>query len=211
MALANLNRAQDTQVPTNMLSTIVPKDFPTLPLPVASMTDANPNAGKPRYSTMADWQGGLRGDDVDVATATTQAIGQNNNPVANYTPRNQAQKAAMMVPPVTLAVDVARARGWIAPGQSYIPGTIPAAPVITSLSPNTAVAGSGAALVVDIVGTGFTVWSTVLSGNYPIPSEFISPTLIRIMQFPKNSVAGTVQVVVIDHDVNSAPSDFVFT
>lgn len=215
MALADLNRSNDTPIATLMLSTIVPRDFPTNPAVIGSLADANPNAVKPRYSgagAASDWQGGAVGDDVDVATANTPNVDLNNKAVANYAPRNQAGKAALMVPPGTLAVDVARARGWIAPWEPYAGhSSPPAAPVITSLAPNTAVAGVGPALVVDITGTGFTPWSTVLSGNYPIPSVYISPTLLRIAQFPKNSVAGTVQVVVIDHDVNSAPSDFVFT
>jgi hypothetical protein len=77
--------------------------------------------------------------------------------------------------------------------------------------PNTAVAGTDPNLVVTITGTGFTPWSTVLSGNFPIPVRYISPTKLEILQKPKASVAGTVQVVVIDHGVKSAPSNFVFT
>jgi hypothetical protein len=161
-----------------------------------------PAAYIPAYVPVITYNGGLFGDDVSVATS---------NATQNYGPRNQAAKGAAMVPAVPLAVAVSRRRGWIAPNQSYIPGTIPAAPVITSLSPNTAVAGTGAALVVDIVGTGFSPWSLVTSGNYPIPFEYISPTLLRIAQFPRNSIAGIVTVQVYDHNVLSNTSDFTFT
>jgi IPT/TIG domain len=192
----------------------------TLPNPItaAMLTPANANAGYPRYNTPGDWSGAVVGDDVDVATANVAlATASGAAAYPDYAPRHQAAKAAAMVPgpnnpAFVIVTDVARPRGWIAPSQPYQGNaTPPAAPAITSLSPNTAVAGTGAAIVVDITGTGFTPWSTVLSGNYPIPSTYISPTLIRIGQYPRNSVAGTVQVVVIDHDVNSAPSNFTFT
>jgi hypothetical protein len=187
----------------------------TLPNPItaAMLAPANANAGYPRYNTPGDWSGVAYGDDVDVATANVAlATASGAAAYPDYTPRHQAAKAALMVPAGSLVVDVARPRGWIAPTQPYQGNaTPPAAPAITSLAPNTAVSGTGAAIVVDITGTGFTPWSTVLSGNYPIPSTYISPTLIRIGQYPRNSVPGTVQVVVIDHDVNSAPSNFTFT
>jgi hypothetical protein len=220
MALQDLNRAGDTtgdgltaiaKPATNKIADITPKNWRRFPLPTASMADANPNDNRPRYNSMTDWTGGVIGDDIDIATATV-ALARNdggaNEP--DYAPRHQAAKATLTGN--TLAVDISRARGWIAPNQPYQGNaTAPAAPTITSLAPNTAVAGVGPPLVVDITGTGFTPYSTVLSGNYPIPSAYVSPTVLRISQWPRNSVAGTVQVVVIDHDVNSAPSNFVFT
>jgi hypothetical protein len=210
MALQDLNRTSDTtgdgltaiaKPTTNRIADITPKNWRRFP-PVAGSTVKV-------YVPVFTYNGGLIGDDVDVAESNVLI---DDRGVGDYGPRTQVEKAAAMVPPGSLAVDVTRARGWIAPNQPYQGNAaVPVAPVISSLSPNTAAAGVGQALVVDITGTGFTPWSSVLSGNYPVPSVYISPTLIRIAQFPKNSVAGTVQVVVIDHDMNSAPSNFVFT
>lgn len=214
MALFDLNRAGDTPISTLKVAEIVPKDWPTLPLAVASMTLANQNAAKPRYDSMTDWSGGNVGDDVTYASQTValaDASGGANAAVP--TPRTQSEKSTALGVQNPLAVDISRARGYIAPNQPYgAPNVIPAAPVITSLSPDTAVAGGVAsALIVDIVGTGFTPWSTVTSGNYPIPSVYVSPTRMRIAQFPQNSVAGTVHVQVYDHNVGSNISDFTFT
>lgn len=184
------------------------------PITLADLLPANANIGKPRYNSMTDWSGGNVGDDVTYASAAVAlASASGGAPAAAYTPRTQSEKATLMVPAGALAIDVARARGWIAPNEPYRAQPVPPAesPVITSLSPNTAVAGSGAALVVDIIGTGFTPWSTVTSGNYPIPVAYISPTLLRIAQFPRASVAGSVDVKVIDHSVLSVASPFVFT
>ena len=158
----------------------------------------------PAFVRVVTFTGGAFGDDVDQATANTTFA---------YSPRTQAEKASLMVPAGSLAVDVARPRGWIQDDQPYqAPPASPAGdPTITSLAPNTAVAGAGGGIVVTINGTGFTPWSTVSSGNYPIPSVYVSPTVMRIAQFPRNSVAGSVNVVVTDHNVRSAASPFTFT
>jgi len=197
MALFDLNRAGDTPIITLKLSEITPKNWRRYPLP-----DADPVI--PINVPVISYNGGLVGDDVDVATS---------NATVAYSPRNQTEKATAMVPPGSLVVDVARARGTIASYQRYpVAGDAAvAAPTITSLAPATAVSVTGPELVVTITGTGFTQWSTVKSGGYPIPVKYISPTQLTIYQNPRVAVAGTVQVVVTDHDVDSAPSNFVFT
>lgn len=215
MALADLNRAGDTPIATLKLAEITPKDWPTLPAAVGDLTLANANASKPRYNSMADWAEGNVGDDVTFNTACVAlANASGGAPAAQYVPRTQSEKSTMLGGQNPLAVDVSRARGAIAPQQPYpVAGDTPvAAPVITSLTPNTAVAGPGGlGLIVDIIGTGFTPWSTVTSGNYPIPIKYISPTQLRIAQFPQNSVPGVVAVQVWDHNVGSNVSDFTFT
>src|SRR6267142_116265 len=102
MALADLNRAQDTAIATLKLSDIAPVNWHRFPPRTASMTDANANDVKPRYDSMTDWAGGAVGDDVDVATATValaRSGGGANEP--DYAPRTQAAKAALpgTVPP----------------------------------------------------------------------------------------------------------------
>jgi hypothetical protein len=210
MALQDLNRAGDTtgdgltaiaKPATNKIADITPKNWRRYP----AVQPASPRAYVPVFT----YNGGVIGDDVDVAESNVLI---DDRGVGDYSPRNQGEKSAALGAANPLAVDISRARGWIAPNQPYQGNsTAPAAPTITSLAPNTATAGVGPPLVVDITGTGFTPYSTVLSGNYPIPSAYVSPTVLRISQWPRNSVAGTVQVVVIDHDVNSAPSNFTFT
>lgn len=184
-----------------------------LPITQAMLADSNANEGKPRYDSMTDWAGGNVGDDVTYASACVAlADGSGRAPGAAYTPRTQSEKGASMVPPRVIVDDISRARGSIAPNQRYpVAGdaAVPA-PTITSLTPNTAPVGSPTLGVV-ITGTGFTAWSKVRSGNYPISSKYISPTQLQIYEKPWASVAGTVTIVVTDHNVDSNASNFVFT
>lgn len=193
MALFDLNRAGDTPIATLMLASIVPKDWPTFPPRTAPNT--------PIYVPVVSYNGGAVGDDVDQATS---------NATDAYTPRTQTDKATATGN--TLAVDVARSRGTIAAYQRYpVAADTPlAAPTITSLAPATAVAGAPSISVI-ITGTGYTQWSTVTSGGVPIPVKYLSPTQLQIIQNALYSVPGTVQVVVTDHNVRTAPSNFVFT
>jgi len=159
--------------------------------------------------------GGAFGDDVAVSTATLvtdQVAGNGPNSAVDYTPRTQVAKAAILGMPI--AADIGRARGYLEPKQPYGPAPVSPTndPTITSLSPNTAVSGAGKATVaVTITGTGFTPWSSVTSGNYPIPCRYLSPTTLEIIQKPSASVPGVVSVVVTDHGVASAGSNFTFT
>jgi hypothetical protein len=192
-----------------------------LPITAAMLASANSNADKPRYSTMADWAGGVKGDDVDTATATVALANSSGGAAeANYTPRTQAQKATLpgappesvpidpgeVHPDYVLAVDVARPRGAIAANQPYPKSgdAAPAAPVVSSLAPATAAAGSNP-LTVTITGTGFTPWSKVFTGAQTVPEQFryVSATSLMIMIDPRAAVAGTASVAVEDHDVMS--------
>jgi hypothetical protein len=156
----------------------------------------------PAYVPVITYTGGLYGDDVDIATATT---------TTPYTPKHQAEKASMLG--TTLAVDVGRPRGTIAPNQPYPKvGDTPApAPTISSLAPNTAVAG-GPDIVVVINGTGFTQWTKILNGGVQnMTAYYVSPTKMAMLFEVSSSVAGTVQVIAVDHSVSSAASNFTFT
>jgi hypothetical protein len=159
--------------------------------------------------------GGAFGDDLTTSTATlvTDQVPANGPVTAvDYAPRTQVAKAALVGMPI--ATDVGRARGSIAPNQPYpSAGDAPlTAPTITSLSPNTAVTGANKPTVaVTITGTGFTPWSSVTSGNFPIPCRFLTATTLEIIQKPSASVPGVVSVVVTDHGVASAGSNFTFT
>src|SRR5580765_4570797 len=94
----------------------------TLPNPItaAMLTPANPAAGYPRFNTPGDWSGAVYGDDVDAAKANVAlATASGAAAYPDYTPRHQTAKAAAMVPPATMVIDVTRPRGWIAPTQPY--------------------------------------------------------------------------------------------
>jgi hypothetical protein len=188
----------------------------TYPLPVADMTPANANYAKPRYNTPGDWAGGAYGDDVDTLSANVSlASASGGAAAADYTPRHQSGRAALMTPAGVLATDILRRRGPIEPLQAY-PKSGDAAlanPVITSLTPNTIAAGTQP-LYCKITGTGFSKWSTVHVGvntQAAAGARFVSATEMWVDINPLYSVAGTTQVTVKDHGVTSAPSTFTFT
>ena len=186
MALFDLNRANDTPIATLKLAEIVPKNWPTLP--------AVQPAPTPIHVPVITYTGGASGDDVDQATA---------NATNDYAPKTQAAKATATGN--TLAVDIARARGSIAPGQPY-PKTgdaAPAAPVVSSIAPTTGAAAT-LPLTVTITGTGFSPWSTVYTGGMTTPdtsAKYISPTQMKVALWA--AAPGTVSVAVEDHNVLS--------
>lgn len=201
MALHDLNRAGDPAVATLKVSDIVPKNWHRFP-------PAQPSAA-PAYVPAYTYNGGVYGDDIDTATANVLV---DDRGVGAYTPRNQAQKAALMVPAGSLAKDVGRPRGSIAPSQAYpiASDPAPAAPVVTSLSPATGAAAT-LPLTVTITGTGFTPYSTVFTGGSTTPDssgKYISPTQMRVAIWA--AAPGTVSVAVEDHDVLSN-TDKLFT
>jgi hypothetical protein len=204
MALFDLNRAGDTPITTLKVAEIAPVNWHRFPPRTASMTDANANEAKPRYDSMTDWTGGAKGDDIDVATATVAlARGDGGANEADYSPRTQAAKAAMIG--TTLAVDVGQPRGTIAPTQRYPQAGDAAvgAPVVSSISP-TAGAAATLPLTVTITGTGFTPWSTVYTGGATTPDssgKYVSPTQMKVALWA--AAPGTVSVAVEDHNVLS--------
>jgi IPT/TIG domain len=185
------------------------------PLPITkAMTDR-------AYLPVYTWNGGVFGDDVYLAKTNTLVDDQGRG---DYTPRNQDDKAKLPgasppnviagEPDFVMAVDVARPRGAIDPSEPYPDISSPAepAPTITSLSPNTAVAGSPGPLAVIITGTNFTQWSKVVAGGAEVLSaKYVSPTKMTILMNPQVSVPGVITVYVWDHNVASATSNFTYT
>jgi IPT/TIG domain-containing protein len=171
------------------------------PITAAMLAVANANCDRPRYSTMADWAGGVKGDDVDTRTATVAlATASGAAPYPDYAPRTQAAKATLQG--TTLVTDVARARGWIGPGDPYV-GNAPVAPVVASISPTTGPATS-LPMTVTITGTGFTPWSVVRTGGSAVADPtgvYLSPTTMKVALTA--AVPGTVSVAVEDHDLLS--------
>lgn len=204
------------------------------PLPVADMTLANQNADKPRYTAVgaaADWSGAVSlGEDPGLPTAANQGVTTANVALArsggganepNYAPRSQnAKRAAGNLTPGTVGVvDIGRNRGTIAPGQRYpVAGdaAVPA-PVVTSLSPNTAVSGAaGVPVAVTITGTGFTPYSRLITGGSGSPwdssTKYVDATHLLFVTDPRSAVPGAISVAVEDHGVLSNTNvQFTFT
>lgn len=202
----DLDKAGVTDTGINLRSIDPQVNWHRYPLPITTtmLARANVNAGKPRYTSMTDWAGGVRGDDIDVATATV-ALADSDGDVnaADYTPRTQAAKAAMIG--TTLAPDIGQPRGSIAPRDPYPVSTSPAvvAPVVSSISPTTGAAAT-LPLTVTITGTGFTAWSTVYTGGATTPDSsatYISPTQMKVAIW--KATPGTVSVAVEDHNMLS--------
>ncbi len=213
----SLMRAQDT-VATTYLMPIDPKNWKVHANKVNFGADANPNDAKPRYN-QADYIGGVRSSDQAQATANVtvaRSDGGANEP--DYAPRTQPAKATALG--TTIVQDVGRGLeggGSVAPGQPYPDknSTPLADPVLSTLSPATAVAGAATPqFAMKLTGTGFTPYTAVSVGGAPAPKSiytYISPTEIRIQMSPAASVAGTITVTATDHGVTTAAKTFTWT
>lgn len=152
----------------------------------------------PAYVRAITYKGGQKGDDVFQASA---------NSTESYAPRTQAQKAGQLG--VAMANDITTPRGWIDPLEPY--GAAPAAPVLTSIAPTTGVHGA-AAMEVTLTGSGFTPASAVYTGGVITPFyQYVSPTQMKVtIDLPK-SVAGIIDVRVVDHGLQSAARPYTIT
>ena len=179
------------------------------------------------YVPVYTYNGGLYGDDVAIAESNVLV---DDRAIGDYGPRHQVEKAAWPGAPnsvvpsesitggqaitaitdYTFATDITAPRGYIGPRDPYSKA-VPAAPTITSLSPNTIAAG-GPDIVVTINGTGFTQWTQILNGGVQnVTAYYISATKMAMAFEVSSSVPGTVAVVAVDHGVASAASNFTFT
>ena len=181
----------------------------TYPRPITkAMTDR-------AYIPVYTWNGGVYGDDVYLAKTNVLVDdqGRGDYPIRNQDDRRIANNAAGNLG-ATFAVDIARPRGAIDPNEPYPVAGAPAepAPTITSLAPNTAVAGSPGPLAVVITGTNFTQWSKVVAGGAEVLSaKYVSPTKMTMLMQPQISTSGVITVYVWDHGVASATSNFTYT
>jgi len=170
------------------------------------------------YVPVFTYNGGVYGDDQILAKTNVLV---DDRGIGDYTPRNQDDKAKLPgtsppnviagEPDFTIVTDITAPRGYIGPRDSYAK-TSPAAPTISSLSPNTAVAGGPSPLMVTVTGTGFTQWTALIVGNIQTPYiQYASPTKIVLGMDPARSVAGVVTVVAWDHSVSSSAANFTYT
>jgi hypothetical protein len=193
-------RAQDPAIATALLVEVTPVNWHKFP-PVGVPAGGFPPINVPTVT----FNGGAYGDESQ----------STSNATVNYTPRTTAAKAAAAVPAQTFATVVNEPKGWISPQEPY--GAAPVSPTddptITSLAPNTAVAGPTSKPVwVTITGTKFTINSTVETGGVYTPYyRYVSATRIDMLQDATRSVPGIVVVKVIDHGIKSNGSNFTFT
>jgi len=206
----SVRRAQDPVLAAAVHSEITPvnwRRFPTVAPPVGG--------SKPAYVRTNTWNAGTYGDDVYLAKTNVLVDDQGRG---DYTPRNQDDKRAIHAAAGYIggafAVDVARPRGPLDPSEPYPTAGSPAepAPTITSLAPNTAVAGTLSPLGVIVTGTNFTPWSKLIVGGAEnLSARYVSPTKMTLVLQPAISVPGVITVVAWDHGVASAPSNFTYT
>jgi hypothetical protein len=161
------------------------------PLPITGAMLARANAtneAKPRYSTGSDFSGGAPGNEEDAATAAS-VITDINGTVGPYAPKTQAQKAAAMVPPLSIVDDLGKdygvyangagRTGPITPQTPYPDKTSP--PIVTSVTPNTG--GVAGGVGVTISGAGFTgataatVGGTALTAFVVVDNNTITATM----------------------------------
>jgi hypothetical protein len=183
---------------------------------------------KRAYVPVFTWNGGVYGDDQVLAKSNVLV---DDRGIGDYPARNQDDKAKLpgvpySIVPVesitsgqaltnivdyTIVTDITAPRGYIGPKDPYSK-TLPAAPTITSLSPNTAVAGGPSPLSVTVTGTNFTQWTFLIVGNMQTPYiQVVSSTKIVLLMDPARSTAGVITVVAVDHSVTSAASNFTYT
>jgi hypothetical protein len=173
---------------------------------------------RPAYVPVYTWNGGVYGDDQILAKTNVLV---DDRGIGDYPARNQDDKAKLpgTVPPnavagepdFTIVTDITAPRGFIGPRDPYSK-TQPAAPTISSLAPNTAVAGSPSPLSVVVTGTNFTQWTFLIVGNIQTPYiQYVSPTKILLLMDPARSSSGVVTVIAVDHSVVSAASNFTYT
>jgi hypothetical protein len=209
---ADLNRTNDAPLSTLKLMEITPRNWHRFPsaIPAANVARA--------YQPVYTWNGGVYGDDQILAKTNVLVDDQGRG---DYTPRNQDDKAKLPgasppnliagEPDFTIVTDITAPRGYIGPSDPYSK-TLPAAPVISSLAPNTAVAGAPSPLSVVVTGTGFTQWTVLIVGNIQTPYvQYVSPTKLVLLMDPARSTPGVITVVAWDHSVSSAASNFTYT
>jgi len=210
-----LFRAQDVGT-TTVLKVTQPRNWKVHANKVNFGGRSNAAEAKPRYNA-ADYTGNAYGDGVtqaksNIAVARSDGSAPETLPPI---PRTQADKATALG--TALAVDIGRRAGGIAPNQPYPDKSSAAAtaPVLTSLSPNTAVAGAATPQFgIKLIGTGFTPWSEVWMAGVPAPTNiyvYISPTEIRCQMSPAASFAGAITLQVVDHGVASVTRTFTWT
>jgi IPT/TIG domain len=205
MALQDLNRAADTPIATLKVAEITPKNWHKFPPAIATPI---PPAYVPAFTSAGGAPLTAPFTPVEHGSATVIV---DDRGVGDYMPRTQSDKATALG--TTFADPINTPFGSIGPRDPYpLAGApAPAAPVISSLSPSTAPVGQPS-IIVKVIGTGFTPYSVVeVGGTNYAPTQYVSATELRFPVDTRKSVPGTIDVKVLDHNIKSAASPFVFT
>jgi IPT/TIG domain len=84
-------------------------------------------------------------------------------------------------------------------------------PTLTTITPTTAVSGSGTTALTAVTGVGFTPQSTVYANGVAIPTVFVSSTTLTATM-PKKATAGTWPITVVTGGVvTTLPQTFTWT
>ena len=204
MALADLNRSNDTPIATLKLAEITPKNWHRFPPRVVSAAKA--------YEPVYTWSGGkpLTAPHTPVEHGSANVVIDDRG-IGEYSPRTQADKATLLG--VGFANPINTPFGSIEPQDPYpVAGSpAPAVPTLTSLAPNTAVVGQPS-IIVKAIGTGFTPYSVVeVGGTNYAPTTYVSPTELRFVVDTMKSVPGTITVKVLEHNIKTAAVNFTLT
>jgi hypothetical protein len=111
-----------------------------------------------------------------------------------------SESGAELVPPLVSRADPRDPDTWVAPE----------APVIISLTPNTAVSGDPD-LEMSVNGTGFTIDSVIVFAGQDEPTDYFSPTLIGTGVKPSLFAPAVCPVTVRNPTGESNSMDFTFT
>lgn len=167
-----------------------------------------PNPWDPIYIPTVNYFGGAYGDDPGRPDKVTGMPFSTANCTNDFSPRSQNDKIQVggSMAGNAASIDVTTPRGAISPNEPYPKSgdAAPAAPVVTTLTPNTA-AAAALPTIVTITGTGFTPDSRVHTGgqgNAAQSGQYVSPTQMKVT-IQAGTVAGTVSVSVEDHSVLS--------
>jgi hypothetical protein len=101
---------------------------------------------------------------------------------------------------------------WVTYEGGPVPPEPAAAPVLTGLSPDTAVSGDAADIVMSCVGTGFTPESIIVFNGFAEPTTFVSDTEVTTGVKPSLFVVPAVCPVAVHTGTQvTAAIDFTFT
>jgi len=135
------------------------------------------------------------------------AVGAAIEPFLNVVPRDRATKVVALQSEM-----VAKNEAWTTYEGGPVPPEPIAPPTLTSLSPNTAVAGDAADIVMCAIGTGFTSGSIIVFNGHIEPTTFVSETEVTTGVKPSIFVVPAVCPVEVHTGTHVAgPVDFNFT
>ena len=194
----SLRRAQQTTGADPKLSEITPKNWRRYPPRIAPSNRV--------YIPTVGYTGGTK--NTAPYTPSEHGTASATNAI---TPATQADKltAGNLTPGTNFATVVNEPWGTIGPREPYPVAGTPAQPLqtVTSLVPNTGTIAIGG-YQLRVLGTNFTNQSQIKFDGDFHQTVWVSATELRTVVDLKKYTAGAKNVVVLDHNIDSAPSTF---